>query len=145
MEHVSIFTDPSSLRKMQGQQHHKMKTVNIQGYTLAKSLVELTCHIVESMTSLECLTLETYQSSSRCLEPANKSNKCSALPIPILKEAQRGLLAIRTYIEPKLPAMVKLHVVETCRRCHFLEGKCIDLSALHRPIYKQDSKEKENY
>lgn len=121
MEHVSIFTDPSELRKMQGQQHHKMKSVKIQGFTSAKSLVELTCHIVESMTSLECLTLETHQSSSRCFEPADKSNKCSPLPIHILKEAQRGLLAIRTYIEPKVPAMVKLHVVETCRRCHAVE------------------------
>jgi len=118
MEHVSIFTDPSGLRKMQGQQHHKMKTVKILGFTSAKSLVELTCHIVESMTSLECLTLQTYQSSSRCFEPADKSNKCSPLPIHVLKEAQRGLLAIRMYIEPKVPAMVKLHVVETCRRCH---------------------------
>jgi hypothetical protein len=114
MEHVSIFTDPSDLRKMQGQQHHKMKTVVILGFTSAKSLVELTCHIVESVPSLECLTLGTHQSSSRCFEPADKSNKCSPLPIYVLMEAQQGLLAIRTYIEPKLPCMVKLHVVETC-------------------------------
>ncbi|GJM94680.1 hypothetical protein PR202_ga11350 [Eleusine coracana subsp. coracana] len=45
MEHVSIFTDPSDLRK--GQQHHKMKRVKILGFTSAKSLVELTCHFLE--------------------------------------------------------------------------------------------------
>ncbi|KXG22803.1 hypothetical protein SORBI_3008G009800 [Sorghum bicolor] len=118
MKHVSIFSDPSDLRKIQGQQHHKMKTVKILGFTSAKSLIELTCHIVESMASLECLTLETYQSSSKCFEPADRSNECSPLPIHVLKGAQRGLLAIRTYIEPKVPAMVELHVVETCRRCH---------------------------
>ncbi|CAD6268932.1 unnamed protein product [Miscanthus lutarioriparius] len=107
MEHVSIFADPSDLRKMQGQQHHKMKTVEIIGFTSAKSLVELTCHIVESVTSLECLTLRTHQSSSRCSESANanKSNKCSPLPVHVLMEAQRALLAIRTYIEPKVPSM----------------------------------------
>jgi hypothetical protein len=123
MEHVSIFADPSDLRKMQGQQHHKMKTVEIIGFTSAKSLVELTCHIVESVTSLECLTLRTHQSSSRCSESANanKSNKCSPLPVHVLMEAQRALLAIRTYIEPKVPSMVKLSVVETCRRCHAVE------------------------
>ena len=27
----------------------------------------------------------------------------------------------------------------------FLEEKCIDLSALHRPFYKQNPKEKKNY
>ncbi|KAG0519719.1 hypothetical protein BDA96_08G010500 [Sorghum bicolor] len=118
MKHVSIFSDLSDLRKIQGQQHHKMKTVKILGFTSAKSLIELTCHIVESMASLECLTLETYQSSSKCFEPADRSNECSPLPIHVLKGAQRGLLAIRTYIEPKAPAMVELHVVETCRRCH---------------------------
>lgn len=117
MEHVSVFTDPSDLRKMQGHQHHKMKIVKILGFTSARSLVELTCHFVESITSLECLTLEAYQSCARCV-PAQNSRKCSPLPVDVLREAQRGLLAIRTYIEPKVPSMVKLHVVEPCRRCH---------------------------
>jgi hypothetical protein len=118
MEHVSIFTDPSDLRKMQGQQHHKMKRVTIQGFTSAKSLVELTCHFVESITSLEHLTLEAFQSSIRCSMPARKRRKCFPLPIDVLREAQRGLLAIRTYIEPKVPSMVKLRVIEPCCRCH---------------------------
>nr|CAB3484945.1 unnamed protein product [Digitaria exilis] len=116
MEQVSIFTDPSDLRK--GQQHHKMKRVKILGFTSAKSLVELTCHFLESVTSLEYLTLESYQSIPRCSMRANKCRKCFPLPIDVLREAQRGLLAIRTYIEPKVPSMVKLRVVEPCRRCH---------------------------
>jgi len=118
MEHVSVFTDPSDLRKMRGHQHHKMKQVNILGFTSAKSLVELTCHFLESITSLEHLTLESYQSCARCFVPAHKRRKCSPLPVGVLREAQRGLLAIRTYIEPKVPSMVKLCVVEPCRRCH---------------------------
>ena len=118
MEHVSIFTDPSDLRKIQGQQHHKLRRVKIRGFMSARSLVELTCHFLESITSLEHLTLESYQSRPRCCVPANKRRKCFPLPIDVLREAQRGLLAIRTYIEPKVPSMVKVRVVEPCRRCH---------------------------
>ena len=118
MEHVSIFTDPSDLRKIQGQQHHKLRRVKIRGFMSARSLVELTCHFLESITSLERLTLETYQSRIKCSVPAHRSLKCSPLPIDVLREAQRGLLAIRTYIEPKVPSMVKVRVVEPCRRCH---------------------------
>ncbi|CAM0145663.1 unnamed protein product [Urochloa decumbens] len=101
MEHVSIFTDPSDLRKMQGQQHHKMKRVKILGFTSARSLIELTCHIVESTTSLGRLTLETHQSCSRCSVPAHKTSKCSALPVEVVMEARQAVLAIRTYVEPK--------------------------------------------
>ncbi|CAN6310494.1 unnamed protein product [Urochloa humidicola] len=118
MEHVSIFTDSSDLRKVEGQQHHKMKRVNILGFTSARSLIELTCHFVESITSLERLTLQAHQSSFRCSVPIYKTNECSPLPIDILVEAERALLAIRKYIEPKVPSMVKLRVVEPCRRCH---------------------------
>ncbi|CAL4917517.1 unnamed protein product [Urochloa decumbens] len=121
MKHVSIFTESSDLRKVEGQQHHKMKRVNILGFTSARSLIELTCHFVESITSLERLTLQAQQSSFRCSVPIHKASKCSPLPIDILMEAQRALLAIRKYIEPKVPSMVKLRVVEPCRRCHAVE------------------------
>ena len=75
-----LFTDPSDLRK--GQQHHKMKRVKILGFTSAKSLVELTCHFLESITSHEHLTLESYQSHPRCSVRANK-RKCFPLPIKV--------------------------------------------------------------
>ncbi|KAF8698045.1 hypothetical protein HU200_035556 [Digitaria exilis] len=95
---------PSNLRKMQGQQHHKMKSVMILGFTSARSLIELTCH-----------------SLLRCYVPIHKTRKCSPLPIDVLMEAQRAVLAIKTYIEPKVPSMVKLCVVEPCRPCHAVE------------------------
>jgi len=121
MEHVSIFTDPSNLRKMQGHQHHKVKRVKILGFTSARRLIELTCHVVESIVSLERLTLQAHQSSFMCSVPFHKTGKCSSFPIDVLMEAQRALLAIRTYIEPKVPSMVNLRVVEPFRRCHALE------------------------
>ncbi|CAN6320739.1 unnamed protein product [Urochloa humidicola] len=118
MEHVSIFGDPSDLRQMRGQHHHKIKCVEILGFTSSKSLVELTCHVVENMPSLERLTLEAHQSSFRCSVPGDNCSKCSELPIDVLMEAQRALFAIRVYIEPKVPSTVKLDVVEPCRQCH---------------------------
>jgi hypothetical protein len=35
-----------------------------------------------------------------------------------LMEARRGIAAIRTYIEDKVPYTVRLTVVEHCTRCH---------------------------
>jgi len=112
---------PRNLRKMQGHQHHKVKRVKILGFTSARRLIELTCHVVESIASLERLTLQAHQSSFMCSVPFHKTGKCSSFPIDVLMEAQRALLAIRTYIEPKVPSMVNLRVVEPCRRCHALE------------------------
>uniref|UniRef100_A0A0A9GCL8 At1g61320/AtMIF1 LRR domain-containing protein n=1 Tax=Arundo donax TaxID=35708 RepID=A0A0A9GCL8_ARUDO len=38
----------------------------------------------------------------------------------MLMEAQRAVLAIRTYIVPKVPSTVKLHVLEPCS-CHAVD------------------------
>lgn len=121
MDHVSVLVDPSDMRHMPEQQHHNIKSVKILGFTSSKSLVELTCHVVENITSLERLTLEAHQSSLRCSVPADNCSRCSTLPIDVLMEAQRALFAVRAYIEPKVPSTVKLDIVEPCRRCHAAE------------------------
>ena len=59
MGHVSIFEDSLDLRKMPEHSYNRLKSVNIVNFSSAKSLVELTCHILESTRSLECLTLDT--------------------------------------------------------------------------------------
>uniref|UniRef100_A0A0E0L509 At1g61320/AtMIF1 LRR domain-containing protein n=1 Tax=Oryza punctata TaxID=4537 RepID=A0A0E0L509_ORYPU len=60
MEHDVISEDSSHLRQMPGHHHHDtIKNVKIIGFCSAKSMVELTCHILENATSLECLTLDT--------------------------------------------------------------------------------------
>ncbi|KAM0847025.1 hypothetical protein ACQ4PT_055291 [Festuca glaucescens] len=59
MKHASVPEDPSVLRKMPGHRHDSIKKVDITGFCSAKSMVELTCHILENATSLECLTLDT--------------------------------------------------------------------------------------
>ncbi|KAF8684397.1 hypothetical protein HU200_044290 [Digitaria exilis] len=100
----SDYVDPSDMRHMPEQQHHNIKSVKILGFTSSKSLVELTCHVVENITSLE-----------------HNCSRCSTLPIDVLMEAQRALFAVRAYIEPKVPSTVKLDIVEPCRRCHAAE------------------------
>jgi len=114
MKNVSIFADPADLRQMQELQHHNLRSVSITGFSSAKSLVELTCHVLKSIISLECLTLEAPQSCVRCSDPANKSGKCSPLALDILMEGHRAVMAIRKYIEPRVPSTVKLHVLEPC-------------------------------
>ncbi|KAM3276359.1 hypothetical protein ACQJBY_044633 [Aegilops geniculata] len=121
MLHESIVGDTSNLRQMPGHRHDRLKTVKIIGFSSAKSVVELTCHIIENTTSLQCLTLDTTTGHPwhSCL--TNYSGKCLHLRVDFLVEVGKGLLAIKTYVEPKVPSRVKLNVVEPCRRCHDLE------------------------
>ncbi|KAL6650892.1 hypothetical protein ACP70R_009817 [Stipagrostis hirtigluma subsp. patula] len=117
MKHVSIFAEPSDLRQLQEHRHHNLKNVRIKNFCCAKSLVELTCHVVESAMSLECLTLEASQSALRCSDRDNKSGKCWPMDRDILVEAHRAISAIRRFIEPRVPSTVKLQVLEPCI-CH---------------------------
>ncbi|KAL6640576.1 hypothetical protein ACP70R_021699 [Stipagrostis hirtigluma subsp. patula] len=117
MGHVSIFAD---LRQMQGQQHHhNLKSVKISGFCCAKSMMELACNVLERVISLECLILETPQSGVTCSHPGN-NGKCTPLDRDIVMEGHRAVLAIKTYIEPKVPSTVKLHVLGPCS-CHDVE------------------------
>ncbi|OEL13470.1 hypothetical protein BAE44_0025511, partial [Dichanthelium oligosanthes] len=62
--------------------HHKIKSVKILGFTSSKSLVELTCQVVENIASLERLTLEAHQISLRCSVPDH--TVASALHYPLM-------------------------------------------------------------
>ncbi|KAF8648798.1 hypothetical protein HU200_064497 [Digitaria exilis] len=120
LNNVSIFADPADLRQMRELQHHNLRIVSITGFSSAKSLIELTCHVLKSMISLECMTLEAPQSCVRCTDRDNKSGKCSPLERDILTEGHRAVMAIRRYIEPRVPFTVKLHVLEPCS-CHAVD------------------------
>ncbi|KAM0904696.1 hypothetical protein ACQ4PT_017854 [Festuca glaucescens] len=112
--HQTIMEDPSHPRQMPGQQHGNLKSVTIIGFCYAKSLVELTCYIIENAaTSLESLTLDIHGTrlvsvSGAILEPMYDGK---------LVEAPRTLLAIRTYIQRRIPSTVKLNVLEPCGTC----------------------------
>uniref|UniRef100_A0A0E0H263 At1g61320/AtMIF1 LRR domain-containing protein n=1 Tax=Oryza nivara TaxID=4536 RepID=A0A0E0H263_ORYNI len=112
--HESIFTD-SQLRHIPEHHHGHLKSVKITGFSSAKSLVELTCYILNNAVSLECLTLDTIY-GPRCDQ--DKYRRCFPMIDGVLTEAPRGLAAIRTYIEDKVPSTVNLTVLEPCSRCH---------------------------
>ncbi|XP_044965281.1 uncharacterized protein LOC123425648 [Hordeum vulgare subsp. vulgare] len=121
MEHESVVGDTSDLRQMPGYHHENLKTVEIIGFSSAKSLVELTCHIIENTVSLECLTLDTTRGHNPCGRcSSNKSGMCSSMRL-YMPGARKGLLAIKTYVEPKIPSGFKLTVVEPCNRRYDLE------------------------
>lgn len=115
MEHESIFRDPSPLRRMPGHRHDKLKSVKITGFNSAKSLIELTLHIIENAGSLQSLTLDTADCSRRCSD--SDMDRCSTLCQSILMEVPRALFAVRRYVEGIVPSTVKLDVLEPCARC----------------------------
>ncbi|GJN22228.1 hypothetical protein PR202_gb09777 [Eleusine coracana subsp. coracana] len=100
-ERISIFVDPLDLRTIPEHPHDKLKHVEIINFSSAKSLIELTCHILQSTRSLERLTLDTTQGFASC--SISKSGKCVMMPKGALVEAHRALLAVETYIKPNVP------------------------------------------
>uniref|UniRef100_A0A0E0B4X6 Uncharacterized protein n=1 Tax=Oryza glumipatula TaxID=40148 RepID=A0A0E0B4X6_9ORYZ len=172
MKRESKFRDSSHMRQIQEHRHEHLKSVTIIGFCSAKSLVELTCHILENAVSLECLTLnttlgfasrsehspgtcfpmgkavlmgvpkalsaiqtyivgkvpstnttslerlelDTTHGNARCSE--DSSDECFPVSQGVLTESPRAVLAIRGYIEGKIPTNVKLNVLEPCSRCH---------------------------
>ncbi|XP_015690555.1 uncharacterized protein LOC102707202 isoform X2 [Oryza brachyantha] len=127
MKHVSVFGDASlPMRQMTEHKKHKsLKHVMMLGFCSAKSLVELTCCILEKATSLECITLDTinnwYSDESgiinRCSDTSN-TRKCLPIGRKMILEAHRALLAIERYIVGKVPSAVRLDVLRPCTRCH---------------------------
>ncbi|EMS64588.1 hypothetical protein TRIUR3_01349 [Triticum urartu] len=116
MEHESIIGDPSHLRRMPGHRHGKLKSMKVLGFNSAKSLIELTVHIIENAGSLESLSLDTTYYAVRCSDGI--SDTCSSIRERTRMEAPRALLAIQTHIQGKVPSTVKLDVLEPCSRCH---------------------------
>ncbi|XBJ19556.1 hypothetical protein VPH35_010518 [Triticum aestivum] len=124
VEHELISED-SVLRRMPGHHHDNIKDVTIIGFCAAKSMVELTCHILENATSLECLTLDAVydngieEDDRSCV---NKSYKCSPqIGKRMIAQAHKGLWAIGRYVADKVPSTVKSTVKNLCERCHAME------------------------
>ena len=121
----SISGGALQMRKMPEHKHDSLKNVKILGFCSAKSMVELTCHILENATSLECITLDTIYDAEdedfvgRCSETsAWRSGKCSPQTSEMMLESNKALIAIEGYIVRKVPSTVKLNVRGACSRCH---------------------------
>ena len=108
------------LRKMPGHMHRNIKDVQIIGFCSAKSMVELTCHILQNSKLLKRLKLSTcYNGEILC--SYNNNGKCLPMSRGMIMEAHKALLAVERYILGKVPSTVELKVEEPCSRCNALE------------------------
>ncbi|XBH93123.1 hypothetical protein VPH35_084113 [Triticum aestivum] len=138
MKHDSIIGDSSCLKQLPQHHHNNLRSMTIVGFCSTKSLVELTCHIVENASLLERLTLDTIHgchSSGGCsinkyrrayytgsgIRTWAPPDRCLPMGRDILMEAPRALSAIRTHVEGKVPSRVMLKVMEPCSWCHAVE------------------------
>ncbi|WVZ59346.1 hypothetical protein U9M48_009500 [Paspalum notatum var. saurae] len=100
----------------------KLRKVTITGFCSAKSLVELTCHILETAApSLQRLVLDTSPGYDR---KRSSSDRCRPMFVEARWDAERALANVRRYVEPKVPTGVELKVLGPCSRCHTIE-RCL--------------------
>uniref|UniRef100_A0ACD5XUS1 Uncharacterized protein n=1 Tax=Avena sativa TaxID=4498 RepID=A0ACD5XUS1_AVESA len=124
IEEQSVLGDSchDDLRRVQGHLHRNIKEVRIIGFCSAKSLVELTCHILENAESLQRLTLDTlYNGGGGLCSYGKNATKCLWMSRGMIVEAHKALSSVERYIVGKVPSSVELKVVEPCSRCNPLE------------------------
>ncbi|RCV35729.1 hypothetical protein SEVIR_7G274700v4 [Setaria viridis] len=127
MKHDSVFGNASPMRQILGHKHDRLRKVQINGFCSAKSMVELTCHILENATSLESLTVDTIFAGfigddvRRCF--LQKKSKCRSIPRDMILEAHNALRAVSSFIVGRVPPAIKLNVWEPCSRCHAIDVK----------------------
>lgn len=99
MEHYPVVGDDDEcLMRKVGFWHNRLRQVTITGFCSAKSLVELTVHILESTHSLKRLTLDTtcgydrriYGTIGKCPNP-KKIGQCWPMSKRAVEEAHRAL------------------------------------------------------
>ncbi|XP_015692675.1 uncharacterized protein LOC102711982 [Oryza brachyantha] len=120
VKHEMTSADSSHLRQIPGHCYGNLKNVKIIGFCSAKSMIELTTHIIENAASLERLTLDTicddYENPDR--QSVHEIGECSPIYRHMIREAEIALLAIRRYVADKVPSTVKFDVLKPCSWCH---------------------------
>ena len=96
------------------QRQDNLKNVLITGFCSAKSMVELTNHILGNAPALEYLTLDTSRGHERKI---GKSSICKHVSEEELVEVQRTRLAIVRYVKGNVPSTVNLKLIEPCSKC----------------------------
>ncbi|PNT78197.1 uncharacterized protein LOC100838061 isoform X2 [Brachypodium distachyon] len=108
-----------------------LRRATITGFCSAKSLVELTCHILEkASTSLECFILDASPGYDRT---CSSSFKCLPMSVEALRDAEKALANVRKYVEPKVPVGIEFKVLEPCSRCHAMDAKAMQEAELEAP------------
>lgn len=89
--------------------HDNLSEVMITGFCSAKSMIALTIHIIDKAKSLKCLALDTTRGH-------DKVDRYLQLSKDGLAEAEKALVAIRRYVEGRVPPAVDLKVIEPCSK-----------------------------
>ncbi|CAN6191934.1 unnamed protein product [Urochloa humidicola] len=110
---IHEYSHADSSHRMRTAEFHQsnLKKVTITGFCSAKSLIELTCQILESSSSLQFLVLDTTGGY-------DNTGICDYMDRKAVMEAVRGVEVIKKYIKGKVPSSVNLEVLEPCGRCH---------------------------
>ncbi|TKW00960.1 hypothetical protein SEVIR_8G147200v4 [Setaria viridis] len=106
--------DQLHLRQMPECLHYNLKNVMMTGFSSAKSLIELTSHIVRNASALVCMTLDTAWG---CGRRTTKTDKCEHMSKEGLMEAQRALEAVNRCIEGIVPSSTNFKALEPCCQC----------------------------
>ncbi|XP_039816334.1 F-box/FBD/LRR-repeat protein At1g13570-like isoform X2 [Panicum virgatum] len=128
MKHDSVFGNALHVGSIPAHKHSRLRKVQIIGFCSAKSMVELTCHILENATSLESLTLDTIfdqfdqgtvvehgDCGRRCVQ---KYSGCGLISREMILEAHEALRVVSIYIIGRVPPAVQLNVRGPCSQCH---------------------------
>ncbi|CAM0954040.1 unnamed protein product [Alopecurus aequalis] len=104
--------------------HNRLRQVTITGFCSARSLVELTVHILKATQSLERLTLDTTYGYDRRIgtigkcPTVRKMGRCWPMSKSAVEEAHRAVKTAGRYITGRVPLSVQFEVLEPCSRCH---------------------------
>ncbi|GJN34637.1 hypothetical protein PR202_gb23319 [Eleusine coracana subsp. coracana] len=103
--------DSSHIRRIPEFIHPNLKKVTINRFCPVKSLIELTCQIIENTSSLRCLMLDTTRGFS-------PRGMCKSMDKEDVVKALSAVETVKRYITVKVPPSVKFKVWEPCSRCH---------------------------
>ncbi|KAJ1273102.1 hypothetical protein BS78_06G254700 [Paspalum vaginatum] len=124
MKHDSVFGDASHVRQIPGHKHSRLRKVHIIGFCSAKSMVELTCHILENATSLESLIIDTINDPLMDGD-GNRScatySECWPIGRDMILEGHKALKIVNMYIVGRAPPALRLDVKGPCSRCHAID------------------------
>ncbi|XP_020171303.1 putative FBD-associated F-box protein At1g61330 isoform X1 [Aegilops tauschii subsp. strangulata] len=125
MMHDPVVGDDTEYRRQNLEcRNNSLRKVMITGFCSAKSLVELTVHILERTHSLERFTLDiTYGYDRRTCNIAKfpiarMIGQCWSLSKRALEEAHRAVETADRYIKGRVPSSVQFEVLGPCPRCH---------------------------
>lgn len=103
--------DSLHIRRIPEFHHASLKKVSINQFFSSKSLIELTCQIVENTSSLRYLVLDTTSSFY-------PRSTCKGMYMHAIRKARCAVEAVERYIVGKVPSSVKFKVLEPCSQCH---------------------------